>query len=57
MLGGQMSLRHMEFVQDGPRNLPLNQERNSLDITDIEFVWGVLAGVKSILFKTQIRLG
>ena len=39
---GQMSLWHMESVQDGPRNLRLkfcqNWFSNSRDIADIEFV-------------------
>ena len=34
----------MEYVQDGPRNLPLkfgqNRVSNSWDIADIEFLWG-----------------
>ena len=44
MLPGQMLLRQLKSVQDSPRNLHLkfgqNRVGKSLDILDIEFLWG-----------------
>ena len=48
MLPEQMSLGHLEYVKEGPRNHPLkfgqNRASNSWDIADFEFVWVVVGG-------------
>ena len=48
MLPGPMSLSQLEFVQYGPRNLPLkygqNRVSNSSDIAEIDFAWVVDGG-------------
>ena len=59
MLPGQMSPLQLESVQDGPRNLPLkfgqNRVSNSLDIYDIEFVWGGW-WIFTIIFMSNLQL-
>ena len=63
MLLGQMSLWHLESVQDGPRNLRLkfcqNRFSNSWDITDIEFSggWWVVVVVCKVIFTSNPTLG
>ena len=63
MLPGQMSLWHLESVQDGPRNLHLkfcqNWFSNSWDITDIEFSggWWLVVVVCKVIFTSNPTLG
>ena len=50
MLPGQLSLWHLESVQDGPRNLVwLNRVSNSWDIADIEFSGGGGGGAPPVV--------
>ena len=63
MLLGQMSLLHLEYVLDSPRYMSLkfgqNQESNSSDITDIEFVLGGVGwggGVCTVYFVSNLQL-
>ena len=64
LVPGQMSLWQLEYVKDGPRNLPLkfgqNRVSNSWDIADIEFLWVGWVGVYShfrVKPPTTMRLG